>query len=120
MDPNNLSEQLRPYVNDRLLRAAQRGLEHIGSDLVIYVDAESKSDLLVTDRNKFLSIINSCGESVRQALDEPARVKTSRKMLLTKDAVVFWFIVAEQDGVRAQVITLNNQYKLTTNIIGLA
>ena len=120
MEPNELSEQLRPYVNERLLRAAQRGLEDIGSDLVIYVDAESKSDLLVTDRSRFLEIMNSCGESVRQALDEPARVKASRKMPLTKDAIVFWFIVAEQDGVRAQVLTLNNQYQLTTHFVGQA
>jgi hypothetical protein len=42
-------------VNERLLRAAKKGLEHIGNDLVIYLDAESATELLVTDRNKFLS-----------------------------------------------------------------
>jgi hypothetical protein len=120
MVPETLSDQLRPYVNERLLRAAKKGLEHIGNDLVIYLDTDSETELLVTDRNKFLSVISSCGESVRQALDEPARVKASRKMLLNKDAIVFWFIVAKQDGVLAQVVTLNNQYKLTTHIIGQA
>jgi len=120
MENNKLSEQLRPYVNDRLLRAARKGLERLGSDLVIYLDAESESDLLVTDRNKFLSIIKSCGESVRQALNEPARVKASREMPLAKDAVVFWFIVAEPNGVKAQVLTLNNEYRLTTHFVGQA
>lgn len=120
MGNNKLSEQLQPYVNDRLLRAAKKGIQRLGNDLVIYVDAESKSDLLVTDRNKFLSIMHSCGESVLQALDEPARVKASRRMLLNKDAVVFWFVVAEQDSVKAQVITLNNEYRLTTHFVGQA
>jgi hypothetical protein len=120
MVTDNISEQLRPYVNERLLTAAQTGLRCIGNDLVIYLDVESKTDLLVTDRNKFLSIMKS-GDSIRQALDEPARVKASRKMLLNQDAIVFWFVVVEADGnVRAQVLTLNNQYKLTTHTVGLA
>lgn len=110
---------LRPYVNEHLLRAAQKGLERIGNDLVIYLDEENGAELLVTDRNKFLSVM-SCGDTVRQALDEPARVKASKKMLLNKDAVVFWFVVASPNGVQVQVLTLNNQYKLTTHIIGLA
>lgn len=120
MIADNLSDQIRPYVNERLLKAAQRGLEHIGNDLVIYLDADSETELLVTDRNKFLSVMSSCGDNVRQALDEPARVKASRKMLLNKDAVVFWFVVARTGGVHAQVLTLNNQYKLTTHFIGQA
>lgn len=120
MVPDNLSDQLRPYVNERLLRAAQKGLERIGNDLVIYLDTERSTELLVTDRNKFLSVMSSCGDTVRQALDEPARVKASRRMLLNKDAVVFWFVVANPDGVQAQVLTLNNHYQLTTHIIGQA
>lgn len=120
MFQDKLSDQLRPYVNERLLRAAKKGLEHIGNDLVIYLDAESATELLVTDRNKFLSVMSSCGDTVRQALDEPARVKASRKMLLNKDAIVFWFVVAEPDGVKAQVLTLNNRYQLTTHIVGQA
>jgi hypothetical protein len=47
-------------------------------------------------------------------------VKASRKMLLNKDAIVFWFVVAEPDGVKAQVLTLNNRYQLTTHIVGQA
>lgn len=117
---DSLTEQLKPYVNERLLRAAQRGLERVSNDLVIYVDSDNKGDLLVTDRNKFLSIMSSCGDTIKQALDEPARVKASRRMSLTKDAVVFWFVVAEKDGVKAQVLTLNNHYRLTTHFVGLA
>ena len=120
MIPDNLSDQIRPYVNERLLKAAQKGLERIGNDLVIYLDAESETELLVTDRNQFLSVMSSCGDTVRQALDEPARVKAARRMLLKKDAIVFWFVVARPNGVQAQVLTLNNQYQLTTNIIGQA
>jgi hypothetical protein len=120
MVPENLSDQLRPYVNERLLRAARKGLEHIGNDLVIYLDAESETELLVTDRNKFLSVMSSCGDTVRQALNEPARVKASRKMFLNKDAIVFWFVVAKPGGVQAQVLTLNNHYRLTTQVIGQA
>jgi hypothetical protein len=119
MERDSLSEQLRPYVNDRLVKAAQRGLERIGNDLVIYLNADSDSDLLITDRNKFLSVMTEF-DTIRQALDEPARVKAARKMKLNKDALVFWLVVAEPNGVRAHVLTLNNQYKLTTHTIGQA
>jgi hypothetical protein len=101
------------------MRAARQGLEHIGSDLVIYLNAESESDLLIMDRSKFLSVMTEF-DTIQQALDEPARVKAARKLLLNKDALVFWLVVAEADGVRAQVLTLNNQYKLTTHFIGQA
>jgi hypothetical protein len=115
-----LSDQLKPYVNERLLRAAQRGLEKVSTDLVIYVDSDNKTDLLVTDRNKFLSIMSSCGEDIRHALDIPAKVLAARRTRLSKDAIVFWLVVAEPNGVRAQVLTLNNHYQLTTNFVGLA
>lgn len=115
-----LSDQLKPYVNERLLRAAQRGLKKISTDLVIYVDSDNKTDLLVTDRNKFLSIMSSCGEDIRHALDIPAKVLAARRTRLSKDAIVFWLVVAEPNGVRAQVLTLNNHYQLTTHFVGLA
>jgi len=118
MTQDNLTE-LKPYVNARLLRAAKRGLETVSNDLVIYVDSDAKGDFLVTDRNKFLSITSSCGDTLKQALDEPAQVKASRSMPLTKDVVAFWFVVAEPEGVKAQVLTLNN-YRLTTPFVGLA
>lgn len=110
---------LNPYVKSRLARAAKRGLKWVSNDLVIYVDSENLGDFLVTDRNKFLSIMSSCGDTLEHALNEPARVKASRMRPLTKDAVVFWFVVAEPDGVKAQVLTLSN-YRLTTHFVGSA
>ena len=118
MEPEK--ETLRPYVNERLVIAAKKGLECIGDDLVIYLDTENHKDVVVKDRNKFLSIIGS-SDALKQALNEPERIKASRTMALNKDAIVFWFVVSKPSGaVTAQVITLNNQYRLTTHTIGLA
>ena len=120
MEPEKVRETLRPYVNERLLQIARSGLESIGDDLVLYLDTEGRKEILVTDRNKFLSIMQSY-DNIRKKLDEPARVKAARTQILHRHAVVFWFVVVLPDGsVRAQVLTLDNHYRYTTYFVGLA
>lgn len=120
MEPEKVVEHLRPYVNEDLLRIAQRGLKSIGSDLVLYLDTEGRKEILVTDRSEFLAIMKPF-DSIQKTLDEPARVKAARTQVLHRHAVVFWFVVVLPGGeVRAQVLTLDNHYRLTTHIVGNA
>jgi hypothetical protein len=121
MEPEKVAEHLRPYVNEDLLRIAKNGLESIGSDLVLYLDTSDVSKgILVTDRSKFLSILGRL-DGIRNTLDEPARIKAARNQVLHRHAVVFWFVVVLPGGeVRAQVLTLDNHYRLTTHIVGIA
>jgi hypothetical protein len=120
MEPEQVKEHLRPYVNEDLLRIAQRGLKMVGEDLVLYLDTESNKGILISDRTEFLSILGSF-DGIRKTLDEPARVKAERTQILHRHAVVFWFVVVLPGGeVRAQVLTLDNHYRLTTHIVGKA
>jgi hypothetical protein len=120
MEPEKVAEHLRPYVNEDLLRIAQRGLSTIGSDLVLYLDTEGSKGILVTDRSKFLSILGKF-DGIRKKLNEPARVKAARTQWLHRHAVVFWFVVVLPGGeVRAVIMTLDNHYRLTTHVVGNA
>lgn len=121
MEPEKVAEHLRPYVNEDLLRIAKDGLESIGSDLVLYLDTtEVGRGILVTDRSKFLSLLGKL-DGIQRTLREPARVLASRTQILHRHAVVFWFVVVLPGGeVRAQVLTLDNHYRLTTHIVGNA
>ena len=120
MEPEKVRETLRPYVNEQLLHMARRGLKSIGDDLVLYLDTDGCKEILVTDRNKFLSILKPF-DRIRKKLNEPARVKAARTQILQRHAVVFWFVVVLPDrSVRAQVLTLDNHYRYTTYFVGIA
>ena len=121
MEPQKVAEHLRPYVNEDLLRIARDGLKNIGSDLVLYLDtSEGSSGILVTNRRRFLSLLGKL-DGIRRTLREPARSLAARTQVLHRHAVVFWFVVVLPGGeVRAQVLTLDNHYRLTTHTVGIA
>ena len=119
-----VSKEELPYINEDLLKLAQRGIRCLGDDLVMYLDLGGMREVLASDRTKFLSIVESTegsSDGLCDALREPARVKAAREGLLRPGSVVFWFVWVTRDGeTRAKILVLKNQPNFTTNQIGLA
>jgi hypothetical protein len=119
MEPENIPEIVRPYVNGQLVHLARRGWNSIGDDLVLFLKIRN-SEVLAYDRNLFLSKMQ-LQPCLRCRLEDPALVIAARTQVLQRHAIVVWFVVEFPDGSHhAQVLTFDNEYRYTTNIIGIA
>ena len=119
METESIPAPVRPYENGNLLHIARRGWENIGDDLVIYLDTRNSDEILAYDRNLFIARMK-LHPSIRRKLDDPAMLVASRTQVLQRHAIVVWFVVAFPDSYHVQLFTFDNEYRYTTNTIGIA